>query len=81
MLATPLLGACNNQTILYRVNAEVKACPCPDRVRSRVLVGDRCRGGRSVTTYDAHIFRMRDGKVTDFWNGSTDQYAFDELIG
>jgi ketosteroid isomerase-like protein len=39
------------------------------------------RGGRSVNSYDAHIFHLRDGKVTDFWNGSTDQHAFDEVIG
>jgi uncharacterized protein len=39
------------------------------------------RGGRSATTYEAHIFRLRDGMVTEFWDASTDQYAFDELIG
>jgi hypothetical protein len=24
---------------------------------------------------------MRDGKVTEFWDASTDEYALDELIG
>jgi len=24
---------------------------------------------------------LRDGKVTEFWNTSTDQYTVDELIG
>lgn len=39
------------------------------------------RGGRSVEVNEAHVFHMRDGKVTEFWNASTDMYAFDELIG
>jgi ketosteroid isomerase-like protein len=39
------------------------------------------RGGRSATSYGAHIFGLRDGKVVEFWNGSTDQYGLDEVIG
>jgi uncharacterized protein len=39
------------------------------------------REGRSVTTQDAHVFHLRDGRVTEFWNASTDQYAGDELLG
>jgi len=39
------------------------------------------RGGRTVTGNEAHIFHMRDGKVVEFWTASTNQYAFDELIG
>jgi uncharacterized protein len=39
------------------------------------------RGGRSLTDQAAHVFHMRDGKVTEYWNASTDLYAFDELIG
>jgi uncharacterized protein len=39
------------------------------------------RGGRSMAVYAAHVFHLRDGKVTEFWDGSTDQYAIDELIG
>ena len=39
------------------------------------------RGGRSVTTHDVHVFHLRDGKVVEFWDSSTDQYAIDELIG
>jgi len=39
------------------------------------------RGGRSVTTNDVHVFHLRDGKVVEFWDSSTDQYAIDELIG
>jgi hypothetical protein len=29
----------------------------------------------------AHVFHMRDGKVVEFWDASTNQYAFDEVIG
>ena len=39
------------------------------------------RGGKSVTINEAHIYHLHDGRVTEFWDGSTDQYAFDELIG
>jgi uncharacterized protein len=39
------------------------------------------RGGRSAQTNEAHVFHLRDGVVTEFWDASTDQYAFDEVIG
>jgi uncharacterized protein len=39
------------------------------------------RGGRSVTVDQAHVFHLRDGKVVEYWDASTNQYAFDELIG
>ena len=39
------------------------------------------RGDKTVTTEDAHVFHLRDGKVTEFWDASTDQYGFDEVIG
>jgi uncharacterized protein len=46
-----------------------------------LVVGTASRGGKSVTINEAHIYHLRDGKVTEFWDGSTDQYAFDEFIG
>jgi len=39
------------------------------------------RDGKTVTTNDAHVYHLRDGKVTEFWDASTDQYGFDEVIG
>jgi ketosteroid isomerase-like protein len=39
------------------------------------------RGGRSIHVNGVHIMHLRDGKVTEFWNAATDQYAIDELIG
>jgi ketosteroid isomerase-like protein len=39
------------------------------------------RAGRSIEVNEAHVFHLRDGKVVEFWNASTDQYAADELIG
>ena len=39
------------------------------------------RGSRRAEMFNAHIFRMRDGMVVEFWESSTDQYAMDELIG
>jgi len=37
--------------------------------------------GQSVTAFEAHIVALRGGKVTEFWYTSTNQYAFDEMIG
>jgi uncharacterized protein len=45
-----------------------------------LVVASASRGGRSLSTTDAHIFRLRDGQVVEFWNASTDMYAFDELF-
>jgi ketosteroid isomerase-like protein len=39
------------------------------------------RGGRTLTGYGANIFRLRDGKVVEFWGAPSDPYGFDELIG
>ena len=39
------------------------------------------RGGRSINVNGTHVMHLRDGKVTEFWNTSTDQYTVDELIG
>jgi uncharacterized protein len=46
-----------------------------------LVIATASQGGRSITTNDAHVFHMRDGKVVEFWTAATDQYAFDELIG
>jgi uncharacterized protein len=46
-----------------------------------LVVVTASRGGRSAEVNEAHVFHLRDGKVTEFWNASTDQYAYDELIG
>ena len=39
------------------------------------------RGGKSTRINEAHVYHLRDGKVTEFWDASTDAYALDELIG
>jgi uncharacterized protein len=46
-----------------------------------LVVGTASRGGKSLTTNEAHVFHLRDGRVTEFWDASTDQAAFDDLIG
>jgi uncharacterized protein len=46
-----------------------------------LVVATASRGGRSITVNEAHVLHMRDGKVVEFWDANTDQYAFDELIG
>ena len=37
------------------------------------------RGGRSHEGRATHVFHLRDGKVTEFWDAYTDQYAQDEF--
>lgn len=39
------------------------------------------RDGRTARTLAAHIHRLRDGRTIEFWDGNTDPYAWDELIG
>lgn len=39
------------------------------------------RGGKSVRINEAHVYHLRDGKVTEFWDATTNGYALDELIG
>jgi ketosteroid isomerase-like protein len=39
------------------------------------------RDGRSINVNAVHVMHLRDGKVAEFWNANTDQYAVDELIG
>ncbi len=46
-----------------------------------LVVTSASRGGKSVRINEAHVYHLRDGKVTEFWDASTDAYALDELIG
>jgi uncharacterized protein len=46
-----------------------------------LVVGTASRGGRSIQVNDAHVTHLRDGKVVEFWDATTDAYAFDDLIG
>ena len=46
-----------------------------------LLATTASRGGQSITVNGVHVFHLRDGKVVEFWDAFTDQYALDELIG
>jgi len=37
------------------------------------------RGGSSHEGNAVHVFHLRDGRVTEFWDAQTDQYAADEF--
>jgi ketosteroid isomerase-like protein len=37
------------------------------------------RNGRSHEGQATHVFHLRDGKVTEFWDAQVDQYAADEF--
>jgi ketosteroid isomerase-like protein len=60
---------------------EVHAILADDEHAVALVVLTASRGGRSVEINEAHVFQMRDGKVVEFWNASTDQHAFDEFAG
>jgi uncharacterized protein len=60
---------------------EVQTVFADDERGVALVVSTASRGGRSVEVYDAHVFRLNDGKVVEFWNASTDPYAYDELLG
>jgi ketosteroid isomerase-like protein len=60
---------------------DLQAVFADDEQGVALVVSTASRGGRSVKVNDAHIFHLGDGKVVEFWNASTDSYAFDELIG
>jgi uncharacterized protein len=60
---------------------DVHAILADDEHAVALVFGTASRGGRSITDVAAHVFHLHDGKVTEYWNAPTDQYAFDELIG
>jgi uncharacterized protein len=61
--------------------ADLHAVLADDEHGVALVVLTASRGGRSVEVNEAHVFHLRDGKVTEFWNASTDMYAYDEFIG
>jgi uncharacterized protein len=60
---------------------DLEAVFADDERAVTLVVETASRGGRSVKINAAHIFHLRDGKVVEFWNASTDTYAYDELLG
>ncbi len=60
---------------------DVHAILADDEHGVALVTSTASRGGRSLTVKDTHVFHLRDGRVTEFWAASTDQYAIDELIG
>ena len=60
---------------------ELEAVFADDELAVAVVVASSTVDGQSLTVREAHIIRMRDGKAAEFWYTTTDQYAFDEMIG
>jgi uncharacterized protein len=60
---------------------DVHAILADDEHGVALVTSTASRGGETMTVNDAHVFHLRDGKVVEFWNASTDSYAIDELIG
>jgi ketosteroid isomerase-like protein len=44
-----------------------------------LVIESATRNGRSHTGNATHVFHLRDGKVTEFWDAQTDQHAADEF--
>jgi uncharacterized protein len=61
--------------------ADLHAVLADDEHAVALVVLKASRGGRSVEVNEAHVFHLQDGTVVEFWNASTDMYAFDEVIG
>jgi ketosteroid isomerase-like protein len=60
---------------------ELEAAFANDELGVALVVASSSVNGQSVAVREAHIIRMRDGKVAEFWYATADQYAFDEMIG
>ena len=60
---------------------DLEAAFANDELGVALVIASSSVDGQSVAAREAHIMRMRDGKVAEFWYTSTDQYAFDEMIG
>ena len=60
---------------------DLQAVFANDELGVALVVASSTVDGQTVAAREAHIIRMRDGKVAEFWYTSTNQYAFDEMIG
>jgi len=60
---------------------EVHAILADDEHGVAIVVSRGTRNGKSFAIKEAHVFHLRDGKVVEFWDASTDQNAGDELFG
>jgi len=60
---------------------DVHAVLADDAHGVALVVTTASRARLSITTRNAHVFHLRDGRVTEFWDASTDQYSTDEMIG
>jgi len=63
------------------LHLELQAVFADDEHGVALVVATASRGGRNIRVLDTHIHRLRDGMTVEFWTASTDQYAWDELIG
>jgi len=59
---------------------DVHAVFADDEHAVALVISTASRGGKTVTVDEAHVYHMRDGRVTEFWDASTDQAASDELM-
>jgi ketosteroid isomerase-like protein len=58
---------------------EVHALLANDEHGVAVVTESATRGGRTHEGHATHVLHLRDGRVTEFWDAQTDQYAADEF--
>jgi ketosteroid isomerase-like protein len=63
------------------LQADLHAVLANDEHGVALVVATASRGDRSMTSNEAHVMHMRDGKVVEVWVAPTDQYALDEFFG
>ncbi len=61
-------------------HVDVHAVLADDEHGVALVITTASRGGRSMKVNEAHVTHLRDGKIVEFWNASTDQHASDELF-
>lgn len=75
--SSPSLGRVTGGTF----HLDVHGILADDEHAAVLLTSSASREGKHIETNDVHVYHLRDGTVTEFWDSSTDQYASDELLG
>jgi len=62
-------------------HVDVHAAFADDEHGVALVMVTASRNGRSMKVNGAHVTHLRDGRIVEFWDASTDQYATDEVLG
>jgi uncharacterized protein len=62
-------------------HVDVDAILADDTHATALVTITASRAGHSGKAKSVQVFHLRDGKVTEFWETTNDQYAIDDLLG